>query len=120
MTKLDINQIDLDDDDMGAMWRDVKVQRQLKHSQMKVVNTKLIAESGVAYTASNEGESLIIRNENRPWVIFYPSSGRWVFQWSTNKKSTTFNGGAQAFLGWYRKQKTEDGKTCFRSIKVHQ
>jgi len=84
--------------DMGDDFRAMNQARKEHHAAWKESNTKIIESSGIPYLA--RPESLLFREEGKPKVDFYPSTGRW----RVAGVKRTFSGGAKSFLGWYRKQ----------------
>ncbi len=89
---------------MGAFWRDHRQDRQTRHQQWKEVNTQLIEASGLPFTSTNNGESLLFRQAGKPRVDFYPSTGRWRCAGDNKTHNKTRRGGAQSFLQWYERQ----------------
>ncbi len=78
------------------MWKEVHKEKQAKHIEWFARNKQTIIESGIPFT--DKGETLLFRQQNKPAVDFYPSTGRW----KTGKQF--MRGGAKAFLAWYKKQ----------------
>jgi len=85
----------------GEIWKAHRRQKQGRHAKMKADNTAALEASGVQFTSSNAGETLLFREEGKPKIDFYPSTGRWCV---ANKKEQIYSGGAQRFLCWYRQQ----------------
>lgn len=83
-------------DDFAAM----KSHRQERHADWKQRNLAVLNASGVIFTTTNYGETLLFREAGKPKADFYPSTGRWRVAGLTK----TFRGGAEAFLRWYEKQ----------------
>ena len=85
-----------DDSDIAIVGRAIDEARKSRHAVWKAENTRLLVDSGIPFTAANDGEALLLRHPGKI-ADFYPSTGRWR---SGNK---TFRGGATAFLAWYAK-----------------
>ena len=89
----------------GEVWRRVREQVRTKRATNLRVYTEQLTHSGHTYTVSNFGQTFSFREVGKPPVDFYPSTGRWRVVGLGNK---TYNGGATAFLAWYRKQVADD------------
>lgn len=83
--------------DMGDMFKDLNRDKRSRHAKMHTQNRAILRESGFPF--SDKGEALLFREDGKPRVDFYPSTGRWRIPGS----STTHRGGARAFLQWYAK-----------------
>jgi hypothetical protein len=92
--------VKVDDDDSDIKWAGLVMTkaRQLKHKDWKEANTKIIEKSGLIFKWAGN-ETMLFREENKPKVDFYPSTGRWRVP---NKKKT-YRGGAKSFIKWYSK-----------------
>ncbi len=95
--------------DAGDIWADEEDIRALRVAQKaerkareKAHRTKVLTESGLKFTSSNDGENLMFRESGKPKVDFYPSSGKWRVAGIGG--GTMMEGGVQVFLGWYAKQ----------------
>lgn len=73
--------------------RELKRQR---HNKWQRDNMQIIAASGLQYTVREH--SLLFREEGKPKVDFYPSTGRW------QSSGQTHSGGAKKFIAWYKAQ----------------
>lgn len=91
--------------DMGDDFRAMRSHTQRVHATWNRINTKAIKKSGIPYL--DRGETFCFREEGKPKVDFYPSTGRWR-EVGTSERKPTLRGGAKAFLGWYRKQIREE------------
>ena len=80
------------------MWREINAERAERHAEWKKKNLEILRESGIPFT--DKGETLLFRQEGKPKVDFYPSTGRWKV------KGEFMRGGAKSFLRWYRRQNT--------------
>ena len=85
--------------DYGDIYQEMKEEKQKKHAEWWEKNVGLLKESGLNYRVASR-ESIIFRDEDKPKVDFYPSTGRWR-DVGTNR---TYRGGAKAFIIWYKKQ----------------
>lgn len=77
-------------------WKEVREEWQKRHASWKERNLRILEGSGLAFEVKNEGEVVLFRQRRKPRVDFYPSTGRW------KHNNFFFNGGATAFLRWYR------------------
>ena len=80
--------------------------RRERHANWHETNLRILMESNVKFRATNNGETLLFREPDKPKVDFYPSTGRR----RVARVKDTFSGGAHAFLAWYRKQQVEVDK----------
>ena len=83
--------------DMKDVFKDMKREKRSRHADMHTQNRKIIRDSCIHFL--DRDEALLFRGDEKPWVDFYPSTGRW----RTPGSSITHRGGAQAFLRWYAK-----------------
>lgn len=83
--------------DLGDTFKEMKRDKQDRHARAHEQNRKIIRDSGIHFL--DKGEALLFRDDRRPKVDFYPSTGRWRIPGS----SMTHRGGAEAFLRWYAK-----------------
>jgi hypothetical protein len=93
--------IEDDGDDSYKMYETARKERQARRAHQHQVNRVLIAASGLQYR--DRGETLCFRETGKPCVDFYPSTGRWKIVAGGGRP--LFNGGAAAFLAWYRKDR---------------
>ena len=89
--------------DMGDIYRDMTADKKEQHKEWKAVNTETIDKSGINYESTNDGETLLFRENNNLKIDFYPSTGRWKF------RNQMFRGGARQFLNWYKRKLTAIG-----------
>jgi hypothetical protein len=80
------------------MWKEERQGKQAQHAAWNAENTSAIMASGIPHTITNRGETILIREEGRPKVDFYPSTGRW------KGDGKIYSGGAQKFIFWYKRQ----------------
>ena len=84
--------------DMGDIFRAYTQAKKERHAKNKVRNLQILRSSGLKFV--ERPEACLFRDANKPKVDFFPSTGRWYVP-TLNR---TFNGGAEAFIGWYKKQ----------------
>jgi hypothetical protein len=81
------------------IYRQFKELRQERHRQWREINTNILDVCGIPYRKADVfGNCYLIREEGKPKVDFYPSTGRWV------SGGQTFSGGASKFIKWYGDQ----------------
>ena len=85
---------------MVANWTERKKRLQEQHAEWKIANTKIIDQSGLPYTATDE--TMLFRNPGFAKADFYPSTGRWK---ALKEDNRIYDGGAEKFLKWYRRNK---------------
>ena len=85
---------------MDDAWEAWKAAKQARHARFRTQNTAVLEASGLLLDFRNGGETILFRQPGKPRCDFFPSTGRW----RVAGRDETFNGGAEAFLGWYRKQ----------------
>lgn len=86
------------DSDIAWAGNVMRKAKQLKHADLKKINTEILNNSGIKYKVASE-EAYLFREDGKPKVDFYPSTGRWrVAGGKINHR-----GGAKAFLKWYEK-----------------
>jgi len=88
--------------DVGDMGRAIREHTREKHAEWHRRNRGRLEKSGIPFT--DRGETLLFREEGKPMVDFYPSTGRWRVP---NENLKTFSGGAGKFLKWYERQKRD-------------
>ena len=88
--------------DQAEYFRAINQHRQQERVQQKETNTAIIRRSGLTFRLTNNGECLVFREQSKPTVDFYPSSGRWR---DVGPSKRNYTGGARAFLAWYAEQK---------------
>lgn len=95
------NPENLDIDDDSLMWKLYRRDQQSQHrnwnrKNMSILNSLMFDR----YKIVNQGETVLFREDKKPKIDFYPSTGRWRI--SGQKK--VFRGGAHSFVRWYNKQ----------------
>ncbi len=70
-----------------------------RHADTHEANMKILKDSGLEFTTQDE---VCMFRQQRPWVNFWPSTGRWAVV-GTHLPQTTQVGGAKAFIEWYKK-----------------
>jgi len=92
--------------EMGDMKEDfelLKAWKRERHAQWKEDNTRFLFENmDRRFRVTNNGETVIFREAGYPKVDFYPSTGRWRIP----GEKKTYSGGAESFVKWYEKRKT--------------
>ena len=88
---------------MGEAYSIMNDEKRARHANWKVKNLKVIENSGILHRKAG-GETVLFREEGKPKVDFYPSTGRWRMP----GKAKTFRGGARSFINWYNKQNEKD------------
>lgn len=63
-----------DDDDMGALYRGLREERQEKRAANTVNSTQLLIDAGIPFVSKNYGVHLIVAGT---WD-FWPSTGLWI------------------------------------------
>lgn len=86
--------------DMGEVCNAMRAATQQRHADRKERNTETLLRSNLTLTIKSGGEVILFREQGKPKVDFYPSTGRWRIP----DKNKTFRGGAESFLRWYAKQ----------------
>jgi len=62
---------------------------------------EILRESGIPFTIVNKGICVIFREEGKPKVDFFLSTGRWRV---VAGETELYEGGAEGFLEWYSTQ----------------
>lgn len=88
--------------DRDAWYVGLRAERKDKHLAWKEANLAILRASGVPLVGREE--ACLFREDGKPRVDFYPSTGRWRVVGDGRNK--TFRGGAAAFLKWYAKRST--------------
>jgi len=88
-----------EDSDIAEMGRALKAAKKERHENWKKLNMDALNSSGLQFTVTNCGETILFREDDMPKIDFYPSTGRWRVAGA--KK--IFRGGANAFLSWHQK-----------------
>jgi hypothetical protein len=89
--------------DMREVFNAMRGARQARHLEWKRTNMGVLEAAGIEFRSTNNGETLLFRERGKPKVDFYPSTGRW----RVAGVSRAFSGGAEAFLRWYAKERTD-------------
>lgn len=86
----------IEDDDMGDLWRSIKAQRQEKRADNRRSSEELLREAGITFENKNFGAHLIVRpSGSGATVDFWPGTGRWTVR-GTNR--TAF--GVHKLIEW--------------------
>lgn len=85
--------------DMGDLFKAHSAEKKARHMRWKEDNTAALMTSGLVFRVASP-ETLCFREEGKPAVDFYPSTGRW----REVKVNKTHGGHAGAFLKWYAKR----------------
>lgn len=75
----------MDDDDMGAFWRDVRAVRQAKRASNRASSAERLREAGIAFDERNAGAHLIVATAVGA-VDFWPGTGLWIVRGSTHQR----------------------------------
>lgn len=92
-------------DDDSPDWATFRQEKQARHNGWKETNLQAIRAAEFPFTSVAQGTTLTFRIEGKPWVDFYPHTGRWRVV--RPRAPNTYRGGAVAFLVWFRKQTLE-------------
>lgn len=76
------------------------------------INVKILEDSGIPFNLNDIESVAMFREDGKPMVDFYPSTGRWriVGQGGTpgimmpTRDMTQFRKGARSFLNWYKQK----------------
>ena len=91
------------DSDVAKDMRSLKGFRKEKHQEWYDINMEILIESDIIF--KDNGNTVLIREDNKPKIDFYPHTGRWkVCRRNSNTKDRFMRGGAKNFLLWYKKQ----------------
>lgn len=71
-----------DDDDMGAIFRDMKEASKLKRAANRHGSAEILTERGIAFESKNGGAHLIVKHNGKV-VDMWPGTGRWIFRGGT-------------------------------------
>lgn len=63
-----------DDDDIGAMWREIKKERQAKRAANRDSSASLLIANGIKFAERNMGAHLIVEGR----IDFWPGTGLWI------------------------------------------
>lgn len=81
--------------EMGIVFKAMDQAKKERHNNWFEKNIKIIQESGITYKWA--GDYCILFRGGKLAVDFYPHTGRWKC------KNKMYSGGAESFLGWYKK-----------------
>ena len=70
-----------DDDNMGDMWREIRLQRQEKRASNRESSAQMLLEHGIHFTSNNGGAHLIVQGPTC-FIDFWPGTGKWIFRGS--------------------------------------
>jgi len=84
------------------MWRGHKKLQQEQHREWYVKNMNALRESAIVF--KERDTACLIRLKNKPYVDFYPHTGRWRVV-GKNASQRVFTGGGNAFVHWYNNLK---------------
>jgi hypothetical protein len=84
--------------DMGEIFKEFREHKKEQRDKRWADNEKQIIKSGIPYRKTYTETCYLFREDGKPKVDFYPSTGRW------RCNNRTYSGGAKAFLTWYKKQ----------------
>ena len=85
--------------DMSEAFSALKEYNGMRREKRIELNMSIMEKSGIVYKLI-ENNTLLIRENGKPKVDFYLSTGRW----KVNNKA--MKGGAVSLINWYRKQNT--------------
>lgn len=88
--------------DMGEVFSAMREAKRERHEEWKRLNMAALNASEISFTVTNYGETICFREQGKPRVDFYPSTGRWRVVGSNSK---AISGGAHKFLDWYKRQR---------------
>ena len=94
----------VDDDDMGAFWRDVKAASQAKRANNRKSSPELLQEAGIPFEWKNGGAHLIVRTDGGHVVDFWPGTGLWIMRGSTQR-----HGGVRKLIKFCKPQAPNAG-----------
>ena len=72
----------VDDDDMGALFRDYKAMRQKKRAGNRESSADMLRQAGIAFQSNNAGAHLVVKHCGVT-VDFWPGTGLWCIRGST-------------------------------------
>lgn len=88
--------------EINEMYREHRRLKQQQHEEWYVKNLNNLKESGLEF--EHKDTVCLFRIEGKPWVDFYPHTGRWrIVGRGASKK--VFTGGGNAFIHWFKKAK---------------
>jgi len=84
--------------DSAIIYKAMKKNKKERHKNWLKENRQIIRDSGIPYSGTDL--AYLFREDGKPVVDFYPSTGRW----RVPHDNKTYKGGAKSFLKWYEKQ----------------
>jgi hypothetical protein len=81
---------DADDDDMGAMWRAVKLARQEKRTNNRKSSAVLLKDAGIEFETKNINAHLIVKSNDK-FIDFWPGTGLWMVRGDVARRYGVFN-----------------------------
>lgn len=81
-------------------WRAWNKDKKERRADRATRNRTQLDQSGLEFTES--GHALLFREEGKPKVDFYPSTGVWLYTAKGKRKKNY--GTAESFINWYAKQ----------------
>jgi hypothetical protein len=79
-----------DDDDMSAIWRAIKKERQEKRASNREASSLILQRKGISFEVKNFDAHLIVTHEGQV-VDFWPGTGKYIFRGSTVRGHGVFN-----------------------------
>ena len=87
--------------EVSEMWKEHNKARQEQHQEWYIKNMNALKKSGLKYT--HKDTVCLFRLRGKPFVDFYPHTGRWRIVGKDSSKKV-YTGGGNAFIHWYAKQ----------------
>lgn len=90
--------------DMGEFYQDFNEQKRrdkLKNSLENAQELESAREDGLIEYFEKENGLCVFRENGKPKVNFWLSTGRWLVVGNPKRKKAHYNGGAEVFLEWY-------------------
>ena len=75
----------MDDDDIGAMWREHKAERQLKRAKNRDESVRMLREAGVVFKSANDGVHIIVAHGDQ-LIDFWPGTGLWIVRGADKRR----------------------------------
>lgn len=85
--------------DMGDDFKEMKLMKQERKLKRYEKNISILVADNIRYEIRNSGNTLLIREEGKPKIDFYPSTGRFKIG------SNFYTGGATELLKYYKGEK---------------
>lgn len=99
--------------DLSETFKAMNDEKRERHANWHKNNTEILNKSGITFRIASK-ESYLFREENKPKVDFYPSTGRW----RDLETGRTYNGMAHSFIAWYKKQNKKYDRRSFRNTRT--